>query len=48
MEDRGVDEKMILKVIFRKRNGGQKWILVAQEWERWLDLMNEAMKIRVP
>ena len=28
--------------------GGMDWIELAQEWDRWQELVNEVMNLRVP
>jgi len=38
---------MTLKLIFKKWDGGMDWIDLAQDKERWWDLVKEVMNIRV-
>ena len=35
LEDTGVDERIILKCIFRKWDGGIYWIDLAEDRDRW-------------
>jgi hypothetical protein len=46
LEDIGVDGRIILKLIFRKYDGGLGWIGLAQDW--WRALVNAVMNLRVP
>jgi hypothetical protein len=48
LEDPGVDGRIILKLIFKKWDGGMDWIDMAQDRDRWLNLVNEVMNLRVP
>jgi hypothetical protein len=47
LEESGIEERMILKGIFRKWDGGMDWIDLAQDRERWRALVNVAMNIWV-
>jgi hypothetical protein len=47
LEDPGVDGTMILKWILEKWNGGIDWIELAQDRDRWRDLVNAVMNFRV-
>jgi hypothetical protein len=47
LEDRGVDERIILKPILRKRDGGTDWIDLAQDRDRWRTLVNAVMNLRI-
>jgi hypothetical protein len=43
-----VDDRIILKWIFEKWDGGRYWIVLAQDRDRWWSLVNAATKLRVP
>jgi hypothetical protein len=46
--DRGVDGRIILKWIFKKRDWGMDWIELAQDRDRWRAVVNAVMNLRVP
>jgi hypothetical protein len=48
LEDPGVDGRIILRSIFRMRDGGMDWIDLAQDRDRWLAHVNAVMNLRVP
>ena len=48
LEEIGVDERVILRWIFRKWDGGTDWIELAQNRDRWLALVIAVMNLRVP
>jgi len=49
LEDPGVDERIILRWIFRKGDvGGIDWILLVQDRDRLRVLVNAVMNVRVP
>jgi hypothetical protein len=47
LEDPGVDERIILKRIFEKRDGGMNWIVMARIRGRWSVHVNAVVKLRV-
>jgi hypothetical protein len=46
--DPGVDGRMILKLIFKKWDGGRDWIELAQDRDRCWALVNAVMNLRAP
>jgi hypothetical protein len=46
--DPGIDGKIILKLIFKKWEGGMDWIELAQDRDRWRALVNVVMNPQVP
>jgi hypothetical protein len=46
--DPGVDGRIILKWIFKTRDGGMDWIERAQDRDRWRALVNAVMNLRDP
>jgi hypothetical protein len=46
--DTGVDGRIILKLIFKKWDGGIDWIELSQDRDRWRALVNAVMNLRVP
>jgi len=48
LEDADVDGRIILRWIFRKRDGGMNWNDLAQDRDRWRALVNEVMNLMVP
>jgi hypothetical protein len=48
LEDPGVDGRTILKSNFRKYYWSIDWIDLVQNRDRWKDLVNVVMNLRVP
>jgi hypothetical protein len=49
LEDPDVDGRIILKWIFERLDwGGMDWIDLAQDRDRWRDVVNTVMNLRVP
>jgi hypothetical protein len=48
LEDPDVDGRIILKWIFERLDGGIDWIDLAQDRDRWRDLLNTVMNRRLP
>jgi hypothetical protein len=48
LEDPGVDGRIKLRRIFRKRDVGMDWIEVVQDRDRWWALVYTVMNLRVP
>jgi hypothetical protein len=46
--DPGVDGRIILRWIFRKRDWGMDWIELAQDKNSLRALLNEVINLRVP
>jgi hypothetical protein len=46
--DPGVDGRIILKWILKKWDVGMDWIELAEDRDRWQDLVNAIMNLRVP
>ena len=44
----GLGERIILKWIFKKWDGGMDWIDLAQDTDRWRALVNTVMNLRNP
>jgi hypothetical protein len=48
LEDPDVDGRITVKWISKKWDGGMDWIDLAQNRDRWRDLVNAVMNLRVP
>ena len=48
VEHRGVDGRIILNWIFKKKDGGTDWVDLAKERGRWRVVVNVVMNLRVP
>jgi hypothetical protein len=48
LKELGVDGRIILKRIFKKRDEGMHWIHLAQDRNIWRALVNAVMNIRFP
>jgi hypothetical protein len=48
LADPGVEGRIILKWVFKKRDGGMDWIELAQDRNRWRALVNAVMNLGVP
>jgi hypothetical protein len=48
LKDPVLDERKILKRIFKKRDGGMDWIDLAQYRDRLRALVNAVMNLRAP
>jgi hypothetical protein len=47
LEDLGVDGRIILRWIVRKKNGGVEWVNLAQDRDRWRAVVNAVISLRV-
>jgi len=48
LRDSGVEGRLILGRIFRKWDEGKDWIDLAQDRDRWWDLVNAVINLLVP
>jgi hypothetical protein len=48
LQELGVDGRVILKLIFKKWDGGMEWIFLVQDRGRWWALVSAVKNIRVP
>jgi len=48
LEDEGIDERIILRWIFGKWEGGMDWIDLAEDRDRWQALVNMVMNLLIP
>jgi hypothetical protein len=49
LEDPGIDGRIILRWIFRKCDvGDMDWIYLSQDRDRWRDILNVVINLRVP
>jgi hypothetical protein len=47
LNDLSIDGKIILKCIFKKWDGGMDWIVLAQDRDRWRDLVGAVINLHV-
>jgi hypothetical protein len=47
LRDAGIDGRIILKWVVEKWDEGIDWIDLAQDWDRWLAVVNAVMNIWV-
>jgi hypothetical protein len=50
LENTGIDERIVLKWVFRKLDGGRgmDWMELAQDRDRWHALVTAGMNLRTP
>ena len=48
MEDPGIDERIILKLILKKWVWGIDWVDLAYDMDRWRAVVDAVMNFRVP
>ena len=48
LECPGIERVVILKCIFKKRDGDTDWIYLAHDRGKWRTLVNAVMTLRVP
>jgi hypothetical protein len=48
LEDPGADERIILKWIFKKWDGGMDWIDMTKDRDRWRAVVNAVMNLQFP
>jgi hypothetical protein len=48
LEDLGVDGRIILKLILNKYDRGMDWIDLANDRDKWRDVVNTVMNLRIP
>ena len=47
-QDPGIDVRIILRWLFRKRGGAMDWFDLAQDRDRWQAVVNTILNLRVP
>jgi hypothetical protein len=47
LKDRGLDERIILKWILEKWDGSMDWIDIAQDRDKWQDVVNAEINLQV-
>jgi len=48
LKDRGVDGRIILKLILKIMDGGVDWVDITQDRDKWRAVVNAVMNLQVP